>query len=746
MPRRDRDDSGLALDPREPALLSRSVRTHRWSPTIVGPSAPGVHDAGSGLRKSHLPAYLGGLKLGADAFLPAVLQAAAKPICVVDANGRIRFANSAAIAALGCDDARELLGRPCHEALHGTPADRSPRPASEWPPPAQTSGETVTRELDWFRRRDGSMFPVAYLSVPLDMPGGTGALVAFIDTRAPLRADRKREREVRLAQEQDSLRRVATLVAEGAMPAEVFGAVAREVAAVMHLPMASVGRYDDDGAAVTVVGAGGDRPGLFQAGRRWPLDGPSIAERVLRTGRPARFEDYTDIPGTIAAACRGIGFQVGVGAPIVVDGELWGLVGAGADQRELVPPDAERRLSRFTALVAAAIANMQAREDLRRLAGEQAALRRLATLVARAAEPQVVFDAVCEETGRLLGVSSVHLARYLSDGVAHAVAGWSERDDPARTGRRPSPEGDVVMTLVRDSAAPGRFESDGSAPRAPTDVARRLGVHSSAGAPVVVGGRVWGALLATSTGPDRLPAATEHRLASFADLVATAVSNAAARSELIASRVRIVEAADEQRRRVVRDLHDGAQERMIHAIFALQRAHDRDDAPPDVRSLVEEGVTHVRSAIRELRELAHGIHPEILTQHGLAAAVQPLADRAPLPVDIEMPEERYSAPVESAAYFVAAEALTNVAKYARASTARIAGTRTAAGLSLVVEDDGVGGAKRVPGRGLAGLGDRLAALDGALAVDSPPGGGTRIRAEIPLGGGASPTPGSGRPE
>jgi signal transduction histidine kinase len=165
-----------------------------------------------------------------------------------------------------------------------------------------------------------------------------------------------------------------------------------------------------------------------------------------------------------------------------------------------------------------------------------------------------------------------------------------------------------------------------------------------------------------------------------------------------------------------------------------------------VRSLVEEGVTHVRSAIRELRELAHGIHPEILTQHGLAAAVQPLADRAPLPVDIEMPEERYPAPVESAAYFVAAEALTNVAKYARASTARIAGTRTPAGLSLVVEDDGVGGAKRMPGRGLAGLGDRLAALDGALAVDSPPGGGTRIRAEIPLGEGASPTPGSGRPE
>jgi signal transduction histidine kinase len=154
--------------------------------------------------------------------------------------------------------------------------------------------------------------------------------------------------------------------------------------------------------------------------------------------------------------------------------------------------------------------------------------------------------------------------------------------------------------------------------------------------------------------------------------------------------------------------------------------------PPHVRSLVEQGVTHVRSAIGELRELAHGIHPEILTHHGLAAAVQPLADRASLPVEIEIPDERYPTPVESAAYFVAAEALTNMTKYARASTARIRGTRTPAGLSLVIEDDGVGGAKRTPGSGLAGLGDRLAALDGVLTVDSPPGGGTRIRAEIPL--------------
>jgi signal transduction histidine kinase len=476
-------------------------------------------------------------------------------------------------------------------------------------------------------------------------------------------------------------------------------------------------RYEPDGTA-TAVGSRGER--AFPPGTNWPLDGASLLSLVRRTGRPARIEDYADVTGAIGEAAARAGIQAGVGAPIVVDGELWGIIAAGTDQRELVPPDAERRLGQFTALVATAISNSQAREELRRLAEEQAALRRLATLVARAAEPQVVFDAVCEETGRLIGACSVTLARFNSDGVNRAMAGWSEHDVHAPPGKRLPPDGDAVMALVRDTAAPARLESDEGA------------LSSGVGAPVVVEGRVWGALIAARNGPDRLPAGTEHRLASFAELIATAVSNAAARSELVASRVRIVEAADEQRRRVVRDLHDGAQERLIHAILVLQGAHDRDDVPPDVRSLVEQGVTHVRSAIGELRELAHGIHPEILTHHGLAAAVQPLADRASLPVEIEIPDERYPTPVESAAYFVAAEALTNMTKHARAATARIRGTRTPAGLSLVIEDDGVGGAKRTPGRGLAGLGDRLGALDGVLTVDSPPGGGTRIRAEIPL--------------
>ena len=205
-------------------------------------------------------------------------------------------------------------------------------------------------------------------------------------------------------------------------------------------------------------------------------------------------------------------------------------------------------------------------------------------------------------------------------------------------------------------------------------------------------------------------------------------------SEAMDARLRIVEAADEERRRVVRDLHDGAQSRLVHTVIALQRAMARDDLPPVVRTLVEEGLTHARSAIDELRELAHGIHPALLTHRGLAAAVEGLAHRLALPVEVAIPQERYATAVESTAYFVAAEALTNVAKYARASRARITATRTVTGLRLVVEDDGVGGAKPEPGRGLAGLEDRIAALRGTLAIDSPPGGGTRIRADLPLPG------------
>jgi signal transduction histidine kinase len=212
--------------------------------------------------------------------------------------------------------------------------------------------------------------------------------------------------------------------------------------------------------------------------------------------------------------------------------------------------------------------------------------------------------------------------------------------------------------------------------------------------------------------------------------------------EVRASRTRIVEAADQQRRRLVRDLHDGAQAGLVRVVLGLQLALRAGD-DPERRTLVAEALANARTAIDELRELAHGIHPAVLTHRGLAAAVGALADRVPLPVDVDIADERFPDSVELGAYYVAAEALTNVAKYAGATTARVTVTRTARLLVLTVEDDGIGGAQPSGGSGLAGLADRLAALDGTLTVSSPPGEGTQIRAEIPLIEGA-PTDAAGQ--
>jgi PAS domain S-box-containing protein len=535
-----------------------------------------------------------------------------------------------------------------------------------------------------------------------------------------------REELRRLAEEQAALRRVATLVAHGAAPADVFAAVAAEVAVVLDLPLVEMCRYEPDGTA-TVIGAVGDHP--FQTGTNWTLDGPSLAAQVKRTGRPARVDDYADVAGSIGDAARAEGVHAGVGAPIVVDGNVWGVMSAGGGTRVPVPPGAEARLSQFTELVATAISNSQAREDLQRLADEQAALRRLATLVAEGAEPRVVFDAVAEETGRLLGSTTVNLAHFTPDAINVTISGWSLRGVHVPPGERLPIDGDSINAIVLRTARPGRCDTyEGAAGRLAAHL-RRLGIRSEVGAPVVVEGHVWGALIAGTDEPEPLPPGTEYRLAEFAELIATAVANATARSELVVSRARIVQAADEQRRRVVRDLHDGAQQRLVHAVITLQLAAGRSDAPPEVDSALE----HTRAAIEELRELAHGIHPALLTSRGLAAAIEALAQRAPIPVRVDIAEERYPTPVESAAYFVAAEALTNVAKYADASAATVTATRQRERLVLAVADDGVGGAAPAAGSGLAGLADRVAALAGTLVVESPPGAGTRVRAEIPLG-------------
>jgi signal transduction histidine kinase len=526
------------------------------------------------------------------------------------------------------------------------------------------------------------------------------------------------------------LRRVATLIAREAAPAEVFEAVAREVALVLGVPLTSLVRCER-GTAIQVGAWGEQNP--FPVGTSWPLDEHGVSGQVMRTGRPAR-ADYSHVPGEIAATlARAAGILVAVGVPIVVDGEVWGAMMALSAQDVPLPDDTEARLERFTELVGTAIGNAHARDELRRLAHEQAALRRVATLVASGAAAEEVFGAVCEETGRLIGASNVHLAHYTSDGINVTMAGWSLHANHLPAGTRFPLDGETVDLLVKRAGAPARVETYEGVNGDLAATLRALGIRSEVAAPVVVDGQVWGGLIAGLDQPEPFPPHTELRVASFAELIGTAVSNAMARSELIASRARIVTAADAARQRLARDLHDGAQQRLVAAVVSLQLAGEHFDGDPAAaRPLVEEALEHTREGLSELRELSAGMHPSILTNRGLRAAAGTLARRSPLPVEVEVPDRRWPPHIEAAAYFVIAEALTNVIKHAEASRADVRVTESDGHLVIDVTDDGSGGAEVSAGSGLVGLRDRVEALGGHLRIDSLPGQGTRLSAALAL--------------
>jgi signal transduction histidine kinase len=262
--------------------------------------------------------------------------------------------------------------------------------------------------------------------------------------------------------------------------------------------------------------------------------------------------------------------------------------------------------------------------------------------------------------------------------------------------------------------------------------ARNLGIRSSVGCPIVVEGRLWGVIAASSKSATPFPPGTESQIAALTELVATAIANADARAQLVASRARVLTAGDDARRRVVRDLHDGAQQRLVQTIVTLKLARraGQDDGESTDR-LVAEALDQAEQANAELRELAHGILPPVLARGGLIAGIDALVSRMRVPVDVAVAGERLAAEIEASAYFVVAEALTNVVKHSRARTAEVKAWVQDSVLHLDVRDDGVGGA-RSDGSGLLGLNDRVAALGGRLRVESPPGGGTRIAATLPL--------------
>jgi signal transduction histidine kinase len=264
------------------------------------------------------------------------------------------------------------------------------------------------------------------------------------------------------------------------------------------------------------------------------------------------------------------------------------------------------------------------------------------------------------------------------------------------------------------------------------DAARRVGFASSVSSPIMVEGRLWGSI--SVVGKEPLPLDTEQRLEKFTELVATAIANAESRSELAASRRRIVTASDEARRRIERDLHDGTQQRLVSLGLAARTAEA--GVPQDMPGLRAEFcsiATGLAEAVAELQELSRGIHPAILTRGGVGPAVRALARRSKIPVEVEIPADtRLPEPLEVAAYFVASEALANATKHAQASYIKISLTHSARGVQLSIGDDGVGGADPARGSGLLGLRDRVEALGGSIRVDSRHGHGTQITAELPL--------------
>jgi PAS domain S-box-containing protein len=370
------------------------------------------------------------------------------------------------------------------------------------------------------------------------------------------------------------------------------------------------------------------------------------------------------------------------------------------------------------------------------LADEQAALRRIATLVASEPTPSALFERVTEEVVELLGVPSASLVRYGDDGRATVVATFTEPGtDGVAPGAAVDLAGETVVARVHRSGHAERVDGYEGMGGASAHRLRTLGFRSSVGAPVSVGGRLWGTLVASTRETRGLPADTERRLCDFAELVAQALANADARDKLAASRARLVEVGDAERQRLERNLHDGAQQRLVALALQLRLVDRRIASDPDAaREDLVGAREHLDHALAELRELARGIHPAVLTDRGLKSAVDALANRAPVPMEVvDIPDDRLPEAVETAAYYLIAEAVTNVAKYAQATHVAVSVRREDGQLVVRVSDDGVGGADPSGGTGLRGLSDRVEALHGRLRVESPRGGGTHISADIPIG-------------
>jgi PAS domain S-box-containing protein len=654
--------------------------------------------------------------------LDRIFNLSSDVISVADFEGHFTRVNPAAEQVLGYTQ-EELIARPYLDFV--APDDRE-RTAAE--AAAIAHGETTRAFENRYVRKDGSPRVIEWRSTPVVEDRVMYSVGRDVTDR------RQAETELeRLAGEQAALRRVATLVAREAAQAEVFAAIAEGIGQLLRTEEIRMLRYEEDQSAVMVASAGEDRD-VFPVGSRIRLDGDSAASRVLRTGRPARIDDYGRVRGPIGETVRSIGIRSVAGAPILVEGRLWGAITAGTRHGAPLPPETESRLAQFTELMATAIANTESHARAERLADEQAALRRVATLVAEGAAPTVVLDAVAAEMERLLEADHVTLGRYEPGDEVTKVAHAGPEAHQVPLGTRVTHEGESVAATVRRTERSIRVDYSEAADGVVAEMARSRGIGVAIGAPIVVEGRLWGVIVASWSREEAPPAGTEQRMAEFAELLDTAIANADSRDQLTASRARLLTAADEARRRVVRDLHDGAQQRLVTTMLTLnlaERALQANDGK--VESLICDALAQVKQGNEELRELAHGLLPPVLTDGGLRAGVDSVVRRLDVPIEVDVPGERFPAEIEASAYFIVAEALTNVVKHADARHAEVRAFVDDGMFRVEVRDDGIGGADP-DGRGLIGLRDRATALGGRLDIESPASGGTLVAATLPLSG------------
>jgi PAS domain S-box-containing protein len=682
-----------------------------------------------------------------QALVEALAETSHSLVCIFDREGRIVGFNHVCEEATGYT-AAEVLGRDARELVI-PPEDRELfdeflREVWQTRLPSPQLGQWLTR--------DGGRRIVAWANRPLLGPDGqalylvTAGLDVTEREEMIARLERTQEELHRSLAEQSALRRVATLVASGGAPEAVFDAVSEEAARVVGADVAAVTRFDgDDGLVVGEYAAPG-APTLGK-GSLFPLGGDGSLSRV-RAGAPsARIDDYAGVTGDVLEVVRSQGLVSTVATAIGVGGETWGGLIVGSSRAAPLPPDAEERLVEFGRLCSLAIASadslqqlLTSREqlaqaaalersrsaELQRLLAEQAALRRVATLVA---------GDVSEGVARAVGSESGAVARY--DHVAETatiVGRWDDaRYRGVPLGTTVSVHAPGVMGQVFHTRQPARIDDYSHVPGNPAEDLRRHGIHSVVAAPVVVGNRLWGALAVGTASSARMPDGTEERLERFANLTAIAVSSAQAWEELLESRARVVQAADDERRRLGRNLHDGAQQRLVTVLTFLRIAESRFDSDPaKARDLLAQSIEEIVNANQDLRELARGLHPVALSERGLDAALRTLTRNASIDVELDVCDERLPEPIEAAMYYVAAEALANAGKYAGAECVWITVNCANGHARLEVRDDGVGGADPLKGTGLRGLIDRVEALRGQLEIDTSARGGTTIRARFPL--------------